>query len=277
MKLAVIGTGALGGTLARVFAAREDRVTVVSRRPVDLPALWVQGDAVTGEGLRSAVAGCDAVIYAVAGVSRKEGVQAARFGARNAAVAAEGEGATLVVLGPAGSGEGARHPLLRAHHEGIEQCRLEGLDVRVVRLPVLFGNGDHLVSRWISRALAGESVRVPRVRHLFRPLWLGDAARVVIKALDSGEEWRGDVEVKGPREWEMATLMARTCAAIGRKPSSLPHLGSAARWEHLAEQLNPRDDWSWLELGERLDVEAWLEGVGSDGLGPGVEAVLRAR
>ncbi len=277
MNVAIIGAGALGGAVCRVLAARGDRVTVVSRRPVSLPALWVHGDAVSGEGLRRAVAGCDTVIYAAAGKSRREGLQVARFGARNAAVAAEGAGARLVVLGPAGSGASAHHALLKAYHEGTARCRLEGLEVRVARLPVLFGNGDHLLSPWLTRAVAGEPVRWPRVRPPLRPLWLGDAARLVLAAVAPEEEWPGDVEVKGPREWQMAALVHRTCAAVGVRPAALPRVGGSARWDHLGDQLNTRDDWNWLELGQRMDVEAWLDRVGADGSGPGVERVLNSR
>ncbi len=263
MKVAVVGAGTLGGALARGLSKGKTRVTVISRRPVELPALWVQADAVTGEGLRKAVGDAQVVIYAAAGETPKEAIQVARFGMRNAAVAAESAGARMVVVGPAGAGASARHPLLRAHHQGVEQARSEGLALRVVRLPVLFGLGDRLLSPWLDRAARGEAVRIPRVRSPLRPLWTGDATRLVLRAISPDGDWPGDTEVKGPEVWTLVELAAAACESQGRTPAGMPQLMGQARWDHLAEQDTERDDWDTLKLGERQTVTRWLAAVGS--------------
>ena len=128
-------------------------MTVACRRPRDLPALWVQADAATGEGLRKALAGAEVVVFAAGGGTPKESQDLARYGIRNAAVAAETLGARLVVAGPVGAIEGARHPVLRASFAGVAAARGEGLALRHVRLPALFGEGDRLLSPWLDRVV----------------------------------------------------------------------------------------------------------------------------
>jgi uncharacterized protein YbjT (DUF2867 family) len=245
------------------MAEQGDRVTVISRHPVDLPALWLQGNAVTGEGLRKAARGCQVLVYAAAGGSRLESTQLAEFGVRNAAVAADDAGARLVVVGPAGTGESAHHPMLLAHHRGVEQSRKEGLVLRVVRLPALFGEGDHLLTPWLDRASQGKAVRVPRNSVVFRPLWTLDAALLVARAMADDDTWPDDVEVKGPGEWTLQRLAKAVCGSWGTKPSGLPQIGGQARWDHLAEQATDRDDWATLKLPQRQTVQEWLAAAGS--------------
>jgi len=259
----VIGAGALGSALAHRLAGERARVTVISRHPADLPALWVQADAVSGTGLRKAVADNQVVVYAAAGESPKDAVQVAQYGLRNAAVAAESAGARLVVIGPAGAGAKARHPLLRAHHDGVVQARSEGLALRVVRLPTLFGHGDHLLSRWLNRATRGQPVRVPRVPATLRPLWVGDAARLIARAAGD-DDWPGDVEVKGPEPWTLQELAGLVCQGLGCQPSAVPQWGGQGRWDHLGEQDTSRDDWAYLKLGERQTVAGWLAAGGPE-------------
>lgn len=263
MRVAIIGAGALGGALARRLSRQADQVTVISRRPVDLPGLWIRGDAVSGDGLRKAVRGSEVVVFAAAGESRKEASELASFGARNAAVAAEDAGARLVVLGPAGGSARRQHPLHRAHHEGVAQARREGLALRVVRLPLLFGLNDHLLSPWLDRAARGEPVRMPRNRAVFRPLWTGDAARLVERAMADDPDWPGDVEVKGPTLHTLQELAIAACASLGRRPSTLPRLGGPFRWELAEEHGGERDDWDSLRLGERCTVSEWLAAAGT--------------
>ncbi len=263
MRVGVVGAGTLGRALTRRLVHRQDQVVVASRRPVDLPALWLQVDVLSGEGLHKALRGCDAVVFAAAGGRRKEAVQLARIGLRNVAVATEREGARLVMVGPSGTGEGSSHPVLRAHHEGENLAQEECSKLWVVRVPTLFGMGDHLLSPWLDQIARGESVRVPPVRAPLRPLWTGDASLLIERALGDEPGWPGNVEVNGPGTWTMRQLAEATCAILGSKPSGVPHFGGASRWDHLAAQDTERDDWGRLNLGNRRNVEDWLAAVGS--------------
>lgn len=81
MRVAVIGgTGSLGTLVMRELVARGDEVRVVSRRPpaASLPdgATHARADLASGEGLREAVDGAEAVVDAVNEVRRARAVLA---------------------------------------------------------------------------------------------------------------------------------------------------------------------------------------------------------
>lgn len=79
MKVLITGgTGNLGRSLTRAVAAAGHDVRVVSRRPRAPSATdgfeWARGDIATGDGLREAVAGADAVIHAASDPRRAKEV-----------------------------------------------------------------------------------------------------------------------------------------------------------------------------------------------------------
>lgn len=59
------GTGHLGQAMVSALRARGHQVRVLTRRPRHDPGVeWIVGDLATGDGVRSAVAGVDAVVHA---------------------------------------------------------------------------------------------------------------------------------------------------------------------------------------------------------------------
>lgn len=258
----MIGSGTVGGALARALHARGDRVAVLSPEPVPLPAMWLRCDAVTGEGLRRGVKGCEVVVYAAAAQQGPAVADVARMGAQHAASAAVHAGARrLVLVGPVGAGPAARSASLRAHHEGVLGCRRVMESTAELRLPWLFGEGDHLLEPWLERARHGAPVPSPRVLTTLRPLWVGDAVKVLLRMVDGSlEHPAAPVNLLGPEALTLPELAERVRSRFGVRRALWP--ARPERPEDLArlpEQLEVPDSWPALGLGERLTVAAWLE------------------
>ena len=87
-RIVVIGAGVVGRALTRALHARGDQVTVLSPKPVNLPALWRLTDAVSGEGLRRGVRGAQIVVFAASAQDPKGADEVLRLGAHHAAAPA---------------------------------------------------------------------------------------------------------------------------------------------------------------------------------------------
>ena len=172
-RIAIVGSGVMGRTLAKALRYRGDEVALLSPRPVEVPAIWIDCDAVTGRGLRTGLAGVDAVVYTAAGRGGDDVQRVGRLGAEQVARGVLRAGVRrMVLVGPAGNSEttgGAAH--LEAHEDGVAACRLQVPDLRVVRLPTVFGVDDHLVWSWIQRAKNGRAFRARHRNLELRPLW----------------------------------------------------------------------------------------------------------
>ncbi len=78
MKILVTGgTGTLGGYVVRSALEHSHTVRVQSRSPNSAPVEWARADLATGEGVREAVEGVDAVIHAASDPRKPQAVDVA--------------------------------------------------------------------------------------------------------------------------------------------------------------------------------------------------------
>lgn len=260
LQVVVVGGGMVGAALARALHARGDRVAVLSPEPVALPAMWMRCDAVTGEGLRRGVRGAEVVVFAAGTQDAGAAAELARMGAQHTASAAAHAGARrLVLLAPIGATAHAQAPALRAAHEGIQASQRLFEGASALRLPWLFGEGDALLEPWLERARRGRRLRAPGIAHPLRPLWVGDAVKVLLRLVD-GSLGPGSLGVQGPEALTFGALaeQVRQRLGVGEGWRSCPP-ARALDLALLPEQQGPEDDWPGLGLGERLTVGAWLE------------------
>lgn len=261
MKVCVVGSGLVGKNLARALAARGDQVTVLSNHPVDLPAMWRRCDAVSGDGLRRGMQGAEAMVFTAAAQSGPEVEELARQGARHAVSAAVHLGLERVVLvGPTGARASANAASLRAHHEATAACRRALPSLQVLRLPPMFGPDDALLSPWLEQVRHGKGLAVRHKDATMRPLWVGDAVRVLV-AMVQGDLTRELTQLQGPERLSPNAIADLVCARFSARRALLSW-GGTERPEDLArlpEQLEAPDDWPVLELGERTTVAEYLD------------------
>ena len=259
MKVTIIGSGVVGRLLGRALAKRGDQVTLLSPRPVDEPLLWIAGDAVSGQGLRVALEGADAVVFAAAGRKGKAIEEIGAKGAEQVCRAVERAGIQRYVLvGPSNSGTRSRARHLQAHAFALDSCVKRMSGVTAVQIPALFGEGDHLVTPWLERARMGRAIHLHHARLVIRPLWVGDARRLLLAAVDG--ELPPRVSVQGPERLTVGALADVFCArfSVGRSALGIARRPGPDAIACLKEQLEGRDDWDSLELGERMTPARWL-------------------
>jgi len=264
MKVTIIGSGVVGRLLGRALAERGDQVTLLSPRPVDEPLLWIAGDAVTGRGLRVGLEGADAVVFAAAGRKGKSIEEIGAKGAEQVCRAVERANIDrFLLIGPSNSGTRSRARHLQAHAFALDNCAKRLPSVTAVQIPTLFGEGDHLVSPWLERARSGRPIHTHHTKLEIRPLWVGDARRLLIAAVDG--ELSARVSVQGPSRLTVGALATTFCArfSVGRSLMGIARRPGPDEIACLKEQLGGRDDWDSLDLGERLTPAKWLAQQGT--------------
>jgi len=258
MQVTFVGGGVLTRHTARLLAPRGDVVRVVSPNPCDVPGLWTLGDAITGRGVRRAVRGSEVVVWTA---STQEDIEELYgLGARNMVQAARQEGARIVLCGPRGSHQGSRSRSLRAWAAASEDCHDLEPELHELRLPAMFARDGHLAGPW----LGSEVIRVPESEARLAPLWVGDAARALVRAIDDALDV-GIYSLRGPEEVFMGQIAEQIAARTGARIGVIPPLRRRTEdLGRLPDQLAEHDDWAALGCGDRKTLSQWLEDV----LGP---------
>lgn len=172
MTILVTGaTGKVGSRLARHLAARGDQVRVLVRDPsraeVHPNIEIVKGDLLDVKSLEAAVKNVEAIVHCAAffrGATPEQAHEVNDLGTRHLAHAARGAGAkrfiftsTGLVYGPTGNtlvnedapcSPSLAYPVSKLAAEKF-LFSLDGLDVRVLRLPFVYGDGDPHVAEII--------------------------------------------------------------------------------------------------------------------------------
>jgi UDP-glucose 4-epimerase len=233
MKILITGaTGKVGSRLSKRLAQRGDRVRALVRDPeraADLRAARIElvtGDLLDASSLAAAVRGVDAVVHCAAffrGATAEQAHAVNDLGSQHLAKAARAASvprflftSTGLVYGPTG-GRLAREDDPCAPTEAYPASKLaaerfllgvEGLDVRVLRLPFVYGDGDPHIEE-----------AVPRMRS-FPPtqrLSLGhhaDVAQAVGLLLDAPSPVHRIYNVVDDQAPDLATLFA----SVGAPP-----------------------------------------------------------
>ncbi|MET0257708.1 MAG: complex I NDUFA9 subunit family protein [Methylobacterium sp.] len=211
------GSGFVGRHVVRALAKRGYRIRVAVRRP-DLalflqPLGWVgqivavQANLRYPDSIRRAVAGADVVINLV-GILQESGSQGfSRLqteGAGDIARAAAAVGARVVHMSALGADPASQSLYATSKALGEAEVLKARPEAVIVRPSLIFGPGDGFFNRFATLAtflpvlpLAGGETR-------FQPVFVGDVAEAIARAVDGGAQAGTVYELGGPEIGSLA-------------------------------------------------------------------------
>ncbi|MDD9909212.1 MAG: complex I NDUFA9 subunit family protein [Ahrensia sp.] len=225
------GNGFVGRYVVRLLAANGHRVRVACRRP-DLAGhlqplgnvgqiQLVQANLRYRWSIDRAVEGADAVVNLVAilaesGRQTFDSIQAK--GAGEVAQAAASVGAPLVHVSAIGADENGSSAYARTKAEGERLVREAVPDATIVRPSIIFGPEDDFFNRFA--AMSRVAPALPLIGGgltKFQPIYVGDVAAAIVKAVEGQVEPGKIWELGGPEVLTFRQCMERMLEVIGRK------------------------------------------------------------
>ena len=290
------GSGFLGRHVVRALARRGYLIRVAVRRP-DL-AFHLQPIGRVGQihavqaNLRypasvDAAARDASVLINLVGILFERGKQ--RFntvmtdGAEQVALAAGAQGARMVQVSAIGADEHSRSAYARAKAEAERLVLAARPRAIIVRPSVVFGPEDDFFNRFA--ALARFSPVLPligRGKTRFQPVFVGDVAESIARAVDGSLQGGKVYELGGPEVFTFEQLMRFTLNTIGRKRLLAPVPFFAARIQAAVLRYLPKppltpDQVELLRSDNVVSVAAKAEGRTLEGLGiqpASIEAIV---
>jgi UDP-glucose 4-epimerase len=267
MNILVTGaTGKVGSRLARRLAQRGDRVRALVRdaaRAESLRADGVElavGDLLQLDSLRAAARGIDAVVHCAAffrGATPEQAHAVNDLGTQQLAAAARSAGggrfiflSTGLVYGsnggrPAGEDDPcaptAAYPVSKLAAERF-LLAAEGLDVRVLRLPFVYGDGDPHIAEAIPMLRGFPPSQRMSIGHH------ADVAQAVALLLDAPSPAHRIYNVTDDEAPALATL----CAAVGAPPPDGSEAERARAFDVLLDGRRIREDLGFKPRYPRL-------------------------
>jgi len=247
------GSGFVGRHVVRRLAARGDVVRVAVRDPVAAAFLKPMGnvgqvvpmrvDIADAGAVAEALRGADAAINLV-GILRETGRQ--RFdavqgeGAERLAAAARDAGvARFVQVSAIGADAASDSAYARSKAAGEAGVRRHYPDAPILRPSVVFGPEDDFFNRFAQLAQLAPAVPLVGGGHTrFQPVYVGDVADAVLRALDSPAASGRIYELGGPRTMTFREVIEFVLAQTGRRPAlvNLP-FGVASMLAAIMEKL----------------------------------------
>lgn len=271
------GGGFVGRYVAQDLLKAGARVRIAQRDPKAAFYLKTQGglgqtqfaavDVTKADSIARAVHGSDAVVNLVGILSGDyHGVQAE--GARNVASAAAAAGVpALVHISAIGADAGSQSAYARSKGEGEAAVRSAFPSATILRPSIIFGREDRFVNRFAALISTAPVVPVLRPTVKFQPVYVGDVATVVAKALGDPENFAGKAfELGGPDVLTMGALIRWIAQAIGRDPMivELPDFAGAALagFGFLPGAPITQDQWKMLQADNVVSGENGLDAFG---------------
>lgn len=223
------GSGFLGRHVVRALAERGYRIRVAVRRP-DL-AFFLQPLGAVGQiqlvqanlrypdSVKRAVDRADAVVNCV-GILNESARQ--RFswvqaeGARRVAEAT-GAGLPLVQVSAIGADANSESAYARTKGLGEQAVMAARPDAVIVRPSILFGQGDSFFNRFAGLARALPVLPIAGSDTRFQPVWVGDVAEAIARAVDGKVEKGRTYELGGPEVKTLRELVEYVLQVTERK------------------------------------------------------------
>jgi NADH dehydrogenase len=280
------GSGFVGRHLVRALAKRGWRIRVAVRRP-DLAGhlqplgvvgqvMPVQANLRFPDSVARAAEGASAIVNLVgilyqSGAQRFDAVQAE--GADAVAKAAKQEAARLVQMSAIGADPNSGSAYGRTKALGEQAAFAARRDAVVIRPSIVFGPEDDFFNRFAS--LARISPFLPLIgggTTKFQPVFVGDVAEAIAKAVEGEAEGGKIYELGGPEVMSFRELLELTLEQIGRKRLLLPLPWTVARvqaffMEFMPKPMLTRDQVTMLETDNVVSGKAISEGRTLEGLG----------
>jgi uncharacterized protein YbjT (DUF2867 family) len=230
------GSGFLGRHVVRALAGRQYRVRVAVRRPELCGYLRpmgrvgqinaVQANLRYPQSVAAAVRDADIVVNLV-GVLFERGRQSfdavQAEGAEAVALAAKGVGARVVHVSAIGADADSASQYAQSKAEGERRVLAAQPDATIMRPSIVFGPEDDFFNRFAALARMAPALPLVGGGHTrFQPVFVGDVAEAVAKAVD-GETKPGAIyELGGPDVRTFKELMEFTLATIERRRLLVP-------------------------------------------------------
>jgi nucleoside-diphosphate-sugar epimerase len=267
MKILVTGaTGKVGSRLVKRLAHRGDHVRALVRDPARAADLVgprieiVKGDLLDVPSLEAAVRGVDAVVHCAA--SFRSGTDAQThevndLGTRNLATAARAASVKRFVFTSTGLVYGAKGGRVVDEDEPCEPTAaypvsklaaerfllaLEGLDVRILRLPFVYGDGDAHIAEAMPMMRAFSPTQRMGIGHHV------DVAQAVARILDAPSPSYRVYNVGDDEAPDLATL----CASVGAPPPDGSQAARGAAFEVIPDGRRIREDLGFEAVYPRL-------------------------
>src|SRR5580698_4078922 len=230
------GSGFLGRHVVRALAQRQYRIRVAVRRPELCGFLRpmgrvgqihpVQANLRYPDSVAAAVRDADVVINLV-GILFERGRQhfdaVHAEGAEAVAVAAKGVGAGLVHVSAIGANESSSSSYAQSKAEGEKLVLATLPAATIVRPSVVFGPEDDFFNRFAALARLAPALPLPGGGHTrFQPVFVGDVAQAIARAVDGGTKPGAAYELGGPNVRTFRELMDFTLATIQRRRLLIP-------------------------------------------------------
>jgi uncharacterized protein YbjT (DUF2867 family) len=233
------GTGFVGRHLVARLAARGHEPVVATRAAAPAasatPGTRVRAlDPYDQAALASALQGVDAVVNLV-GILNERGFDGHGFRRAHVeltrtlvAACADAGVRRLVQMSALNAGRGDSH-YLRTRGEAESIVRASGLDWTIVRPSVIFGPGDGLFTRFAGLLKLSPVLPLARATARFAPVYVGDVAEAIVRALERPEAVGATCELGGPRVMTLREIVDYTAAQLGITRWSMP-LPDALGW-----------------------------------------------
>jgi uncharacterized protein YbjT (DUF2867 family) len=230
------GSGFLGRHVVRALAQRQYRIRVAVRRPELCGHLRpmgrvgqinaVQANLRYPESIVAAVRDTDIVVNLVGilferGNQRFDAVQ--KEGAESVARAAKDGGARLVHISAIGADENSPSRYAQSKAEGEKLVLAAEPAATIMRPSIVFGPEDDFFNRFAALARLAPALPLPGGGHTrFQPVFVGDVAEAVAKAVDGDMKPGTAYELGGPDVRTFKELMEFTLATIQRRRLLVP-------------------------------------------------------
>jgi NADH dehydrogenase len=226
------GSGYLGSHITRqlVEAGFSVRALVrnkdVARKEGRLAGLdieWVEGDVTSPETLRSAFEGATAVIHTVAIAIEKGGRTYENInyqGTVNVVEAVKDVGVKrFIYISQLGADANLPYRFLASKGKAADYVAASGLDWTAFQPSVIWGPEDEFANSF-ARLIPLTPLIFPIVGDetaRFQPVWVGDVAASVIKALDDPSTYGKSYQLGGPEVLVLEEIERRTLQALGSR------------------------------------------------------------
>jgi uncharacterized protein YbjT (DUF2867 family) len=230
------GSGFLGRHVVRALANRGYRVRVAVRRPELAGYLQplgrvgqihaVQANLRYPQSVATAVRDADVAVNLVGilferGRQRFDAVQAE--GAQAVAQAAKLCGARVIHVSAIGADENSRSHYARSKAAGERMVRAALADAIIVRPSILFGPEDDFFNRFAALASLSPVLPLPGGGHSrFQPVFAGDVAEAIARAVDGAVKGGVTYECGGPQVRTFKEIMEFILATVERRRLLVP-------------------------------------------------------
>jgi len=288
------GSGFLGRYVVQTLARRGYRVRVAVRRPDLAQHLQplgtvgqihaVQANLRFPESVRAAVQGAVAVVNLV-GILQEGGRQTftalQTTGAETVAREAASAGARMIHVSAIGADAQSPGQYGRTKAEGESRVLAVSPEAVILRPSIIFGPGDSFFNRFASLARIFPVLPIAAAETRFQPVFAGDVAEAVARAVDNAVEGGRIYELGGPSVYSFRELLQYVLTVTERRrliaamPPFLARIQASVTetLDKLTFGLLPdeivltRDQLVMLERDNVVSPEADSEGRDLEGLG----------